>query len=307
MRVCYLVQSHRTPQQVARLVRTLRAGSPDCIVHVSHDVAGSALDPALGRLPGVHVAPARGGYGDFTHVRRYLDAVAWVAGSGSRVDWVVNLTGQDYPLRPLAESEADLARGGFDGYLEWFDALDARSSSWPPRRSRSRYLYRHRRVAALSPTARRRLRPLQVVNLAQPLVRVHTSYGLTLGLRTRSPFGPGFRLYGGSAYSSLSWSCVEHLLDFCARRPDVVRHYAATLSPEESIFQTILVNSGRFRLADDCRRYFDFRGTAFNHPRVLGPDDLPRAYASGADFGRKFDVERDPTVLDLLDERVLGR
>lgn len=307
MRVCYLIQSHRLPAQVARLVRTLSAGSPGCLVHVSHDEAGDPLDPALGHLPGVHVQAARGGYGDFTHVRRYLEAVDWVVRSGHQVDWVVNLTGQDYPLRPVAEAEADLAAGGFDGYLEWFDALDPASSHWGPRRSRSRYHFRHRRLVALSPAARRRLRPLQAVNLVQPLVRLHTSYGLTLGVRTRSPFGPGFRLYGGSAYSSLSWPCVAHLRDFCARRPDVVRHYAATLSPEESIFQTILVNSGRFRLANDCRRYFDFSGSAFNHPRVLGPADLPRALASGADLGRKFDGERDPSVLDLLDEHVLVR
>jgi hypothetical protein len=135
----------------------------------------------------------------------------------------------------------------------------------------------------------------------QPLVRVHVSYGLTVGIRRRSPFGPDFTLYGGSAYHSLSWPCVAYLREFCAAHPEILRYYARTLSPVESVVQTILVNSGRFRLADDCRRYFDFRGSTFNHPRFLGVGDLPRALASGADFARKID---DPAVLDALDALV---
>jgi hypothetical protein len=307
VRVGYLVQSHRRPEQVARLVRTLKAGSPGAVVHVSHDGTSAPFDAAtltaLTAMPGVLVRPAAGGYGDFSHVRRYLDAVADLVDEGLAVDWVVNLTGQDYPVRPLAVAEAELATGGADGYLEHFPALDPRRGAWPVRRARSRYLFGHRRIAALSPTAQRRLRPLQAVNRVQPFVRVHVSYGLTVGVRRRSPFGPGLELYGGSAYSSLSWRCVAYLREFCAARPDVVRYYERVLSPEESMFQTILVNSGRFRLVDDCRRYFDFRGSTLNHPRVLGLDDVPRALASGADFARKFD---DPAVLDALDAHLTG-
>jgi hypothetical protein len=299
VRVGYLVQSHRDPEQVARLVRTLKAGSPGAVVHVSHDVTSSSLDvAALTALPGVLVRPAEGGYGDFSHVRRYLDAVGELVAGGLAVDWVVNLTGHDYPLRPLADVEADLVAGGADGYLEFFPALDPDGGTWPVRRARSRYLFRHRRLAALSPAAQRRLRPLQAINRLQPFVRVHVAYGLTVGVRRRSPFGPGFELYGGSAYSSLSWNCVAYLREFCAARPDIVRHYEHALSPEESMFQTILVNSGRFTLTGDCRRYFDFRGSTLNHPRVLGLDDLPDALASGADFARKIE---DTAMLDALD------
>jgi hypothetical protein len=302
MRVGYLIQSHRDPEQVARLVRTLKAGSPDAAVHVSHDFSSSPLDvAALTAVPGVLVRPAEGGYGDFSHVRRYLDAVDDLVAEGIAVDWVVNITGQDYPLRPVADAEADLVAGGADGYLEYFPAMDPARSTWPVRRARSRYLFRHRRIATLSPAAKRRLRPLQAINRVQPLVRVHVSYGLMVGVRRRSPFGPGFELYGGSAYSSLSWPVVAYLREFCAARPDLMRYYEQCLSPVESIFQTILVNSGRFTLVDDCKRYFDFRDSTMNHPKFLSVADLPRALASGADFARKID---DPGVLDALDARL---
>jgi hypothetical protein len=304
--VAYLIQSHRDPDQVLRLVRALRTGSPSSVVHVSHDERGERLDEAaLSALGDVTVQYDPGGYGDFTHVRRYLDAVASLRGSGRQVDWVVNLTGQDYPLRPVADIERDLAAADGDGFLEYFDCLGP-DSPWPVERARSRYLFRHKRLMPLTERRALRLRPLQALNRVQPLVRVHVAYGLTVGLRRRSIFGPRLRLYGGSAYSSLRWPAALHLLETAETDARLVDVFAHALSPEEAFTQTVLLNSGRFRLTDDARRYFDFRGTRLNHPKTLTAEDLPQALASGADFGRKFDVRVDPTVLDELDRLLAG-
>src|SRR5688572_31975267 len=37
-------------------------------------------------------------------------------------------------------------------------------------------------------------------------------------------------------------------------------HYRGTMSPEESMVQTVLLNDGRFRLVDDDLRYVDYAG-----------------------------------------------
>jgi hypothetical protein len=128
-----------------------------------------------------------------------------------------------------------------------------------------------------------------------------------VGWRRRSIFGPDLRLYGGSAYSSLRWPAALHLLETAETDARLVDAFAHALSPEEAFTQTVLLNSGRFRLTDDARRYFDFRGTQLNHPKTLTAEDLPEALASGADFGRKFDARVDPTVLDRLDSLLAGR
>jgi Core-2/I-Branching enzyme len=303
--VAYLVQSHRDPDQVLRLVRRLRAGSPTSVVHVSHDVRGERLDDAALAALGVTVRYEAGGYGDYSNVRRYLDAVAWLRDTAQPVDWVVNLTGQDYPLRPVPEIEADLEGADADGFLEYFDCFGP-DSPWPLHRARSRYQFRHKRLVPLTPRRAVQLRPLQALNRVQPLVRVHVAYGLAVGLRRRSIFGPGLRLYGGSAYSSLRWAAALHLLETAETDRRLVDVFAHALSPVEAFSQTVLVNSGRFRLVDDPRRYFDFRDSRLNHPKTLTAEDLPRALASGADFGRKFDVRVDATVLDELDRIVVG-
>ncbi len=77
------------------------------------------------------------------------------------------------------------------------------------------------------------------------------------------------------------------------------------LAPEEVFFQTVLVGRA-VQLANDSKRYFDFRGSMGNHPKVLRVADLPRMTSRGAHFARKVDERVDAELLDVLDERVLG-
>jgi hypothetical protein len=307
MRFCYHIQSHRSPEQLTRLVRAVKRHSPNSVVHVSHDVRGARLDVAeLESLPDVVVQYHEGGYGDFSHVDRYMAAVDWLTAEGVQVDWLVNITGQDYPLMPLRKAEDELVESGADGFMEYWDAFGP-DSHWPRRRVRSRYYFHHRRLMPLTARQKRVLRPLQAVNRIQPLLRVHVSYGLAVGHRVRSPFGPDLRLHGGSAFASLSWPVVAYLREYFDRRPDVVAYFRRCLSPVEAVFQTIVCSSGQFNLVPDCKRYFDFRDSEFNHPKSLTADDLPRALASGAHFARKFDYERDPTLMDTLDAHIDAR
>jgi hypothetical protein len=304
MRFCYHIQSHRSPEQLTRLVHAVKRTSPNSVIHVSHDVRGDRLDVAeLESLPDVVVQHHEGGYGDFSHVDRYMAAVDWLTAEGVQVDWLVNITGQDYPLRPLGQTEDEVAESGVDGFMEYWDALGPHSH-WPARRVRSRYYFHHRRLMPLTARQKRLLRPLQAVNRIQPLLRVHVSYGLAVGHRVRTPFGPDLRLHGGSAFATLSWPVVAYLREYFERRPDVVEYFRGCLSPVEAVFQTIVCSSGQFNLVDDPKRYFDFRGSEFNHPKSLTADDLPLALASGAHFARKFDYERNPELLDILDAHI---
>jgi hypothetical protein len=302
----YLIQSHRGPDQVLRLVRQLRRGSPDSIIHISHDERGVPLDDAaLEACGNVTIRYHEGGYGDFSHVRLYLDGVEWLRDTGQEPDWVVNLSGQDYPLRPVGEIEADLAASDADGFLLYFDVMGP-DCPWPRHRGPSRYLYRHWRLRPLTQERARQLRFLQAINRVQPLVRVHVAYGLMLGLRRRSLFGPDFGLYGGSFWMSLRWRAAVYLLERAQSDPRLVAQFEHALAPDEAFAHTVLVNAHRFRLVNDARRYFDFSETELNHPKTLTAEDLPRALASGADFGRKFDLASDPDVFDTLDRIVAG-
>lgn len=305
MRVCYQVHTHRDPEQIHRLVRTLTRSSPDCVVVISHDRAGPLLDTArLARLGDVHVLATEGGYGDWSHVRRYLEVADHLDEIGVGYDWMANLSGHDYPAMPLGVAEAQLERSGVDGFLHAF-AVGSADAPWPAHRSRSRYWYHYRRFADLSDGAKRVLRPVQVINRAQPFFRVTVSFGLSAGVRTRAPFGPGLECYGGSFWCTLSRTAVERIREFTWRRPDVVAHYERTLAPDESCFHTVLANQPDLTLAPDSLRYIDFSESRFNHPRTLSEADVPAVTTSGAHFARKWELRRSPEAYDRLDDIIL--
>lgn len=200
---------------------------------------------------------------------------------------------------------------GVDAFIQTFSVLDATETTWGVARGRTRYEFRYQRVGQLKSWQQLAIRPVQVVNTVQPWVRLTTSTGLRLGRRAEAPWGEGLVLRGGSLFCTLSQRAVQAVLQFASERPDVAEFLSSCVSPEEVYLQTALgwavandEQSLDLVIENDCRRYFDFSESAFNHPRTFTRTDLPAVFASGADFARKFDEARHPGVLALVDTRL---
>ena len=303
MNCCYLVQSHCDPGQVLRLVRTVKRSSPDALVLVVHDGRTVELDPAPFReLPGVKVLIRRDRVmrGEWSILSPLLAGLRELAGWS--FDWLVYLSGQDYPVRPLAEFEAELAATRYDGFLAWWD-IHGKESPWKPRQGPSRYYAQYRRFPD---GARGLLRTVRFLGKISPL-RFHFTYGPFVGWQPRhTPFEGPVRCYGGWQWWTLSRPCVDYLWQAISGNDPLVRWFHRTVAPCEAMVQTVLVNSGRFDLCPDNRRYVDFAGNRDGRPRALTRDDLPRFAAGRFDFARKFEMEKDPELLDLIDSQVLG-
>jgi hypothetical protein len=306
-RCCYYLQTHREPEQVYRLVRTLRRGSPRAVIVVRHDFDAGALDwQPLAGLADVHLLRSsypqvRGRFSGQT--QPLLDVIAWLEGERVDYDWLVTLTGQDYPVMPLPASERLLFESGHDGFLRWWDVL-SKESPWPRQKARRRYWYRYRR---LSPRAERWLRLLRPASRLLPGIHLSLDYGPNVGVRAlRPPWRHGFRCYGGWTWVSLRRQVVRHLDRYLREHPALLRFYQGTMSPEESIVQTVLVNSGGFRLANDDLRYIDYARAVRGAPRTLTVDDLPTLASGRFCFARKFDLAVDREVLDRIDRELLG-
>jgi hypothetical protein len=270
--IAYLVLSYTHPELVRRLVARLAGG----VVAVHHDdrrCALGALDGAL-RIPPV---PVEWGHG--SQLATILRCLRWM--TASEWDWLVLLSGQDYPVRPVASIEADLLAAPYDAFI--------RFKPVPPRVLRRggvdefarRYTYRWRPG---SPALAR----------FDPLVQVRT---LPSGTYAGFPARPPLPVFHGSDWFTLSRRAVETVL---AAPEPVVDHFLHTIIPTEAFVHTVLANSS-LRLANDHRRYAVFEPPSSPSPRVFGLADLDEVLASGADFARKFD---DVRVLDEIDRRV---
>lgn len=303
VRHCYLVQSHRDPRQILRLVQTLRRGSPDSRIFVYHDASRCPLDSALFvAVPGCELLFARGPVqrGDFSLVEAYLDAAARIRERGLSYGWLTLLSGQDYPIKPLAEYERRLEQSSAQGLLCYGDVLGP-DNPWPHQRHRGhrRYFYRYRRLAEFW---RPWLRALRWVNGLQSWVHLQTTYDARFGMRlSRPPFGSEVRCYAGSGWHALRLECVAFLLELWAAGDPLVEHFRHTITPDEAFWQTVLVNCRRFALENENLRFVEFDGSRCGSPRTLTGADLGHLLASPKYFARKFDPAVDEGVLDAID------
>jgi hypothetical protein len=309
MTVVYHIETHRNPRQIERLVRTLVRGAPDALVVVDHDRSFEAPDPAVLSGLGAVLRLSDGGYGDMSHVRRWLTTANWLEDEGIDYRWLSNLTGQDYPARPIVDIHADLDNAAADAFIQTFEVFDADQTRWGVSRGRTRYQYRHHRLAPLSSRGQKVMRPLQAINVVQPWLRVTTSTGFAVGVREASPWDSDVVLRGGSFFCTLSRLAVESVMQFAEARPDVAEHLSGSIAPDEVYIQTALgwakdhvPLAKELHVDGHCKRYFDFSESSFNHPRTFTKADVPAVLDSGADFARKFDEARFPGVLDLMDE-----
>jgi len=314
MRIVYLIFSHVNPDQVLRLARALRRHSEDSYIAIHHDPSNSALETEqLRGIDRAYVVPApiRGQWGDFSLVEQYLHALTWCR-RHLDADWVVILTGQSYPLRPLGDFERQLAEAPFDAYVNPFEAMGTKE--WPPGTARTRYFFRYFRLPRFAywhrlPRGLREAlrRSRQRINASQSLIRVvpmPRGAPTRLGIRRIStPFGASLKLYGGSQLMTLGRAAIEYALTFAAQNPWYTEYFRSTIIPDEVFFVTLLANNPGIRLGRDTSRFI-------NWPRdqpdaasvaVIRREQLGEVRAGGAYFALKFDDRVDSGALDALD------
>src|SRR3954454_1360601 len=142
--VAYVISSYRNPGQVLRLVSALREG-PEAEVVVRHDQRRTALSRGDVEDRGGHLLEdgidVR--WGEFSYLRVLLGAFEWAL-ERLQPDWIVVLSGEDYPLRPPADIEARLGPTPADAFLSAAWELPTGHRPEPPvEEFFLRYAYRH--------------------------------------------------------------------------------------------------------------------------------------------------------------------
>ena len=295
--IAFLVVSHRNPGQVLRLVRVLREGRATRVL-VHHDQRRHPLGPAAVADAGGQLAhyglPVE--WGNLAYTEMLLRALAQLEEEVDP-DWIAVISGQDYPLRPLAEFEGHLAESPHQALLGDPWELEMTTEPGPPQREfYMRYRYRHytppRPVAAVLARA---------LGSRAYLREMPAGLGRFLGVKPpRHPFGPGLRCHVSSDWLILERRAVRSVLHFTRTRARAMRHYRRTIIPSESLFATVVANDPSLSVGPAPRLLGFEEGSP--HPRTFRAEDVPDLVSSGMHFARKFDEGVDARALDLLDE-----
>ncbi|MEW1958814.1 beta-1,6-N-acetylglucosaminyltransferase [Kineococcus sp. NPDC059986] len=276
MQLTYLVLAHQNPQQLSSLLDLLLDGEARAVVHVDAKVdAEPFLDVVRAHAPAARATtrrhPVR--WGGFGVVAATLTALR-EAVQEAPADHYVLLSGSDLPVRPASELRAELASGHVR-MNSWLMPDEARGKPmsrleqwhYAPRNRHSRVAHRVNRLLGRLPA-----RKLTALEGAVP--------------------------HAGSQWWTMPHPCAKDVLDFVDTHPRLVRFFRHVQVPDEMFFQTVVdALPHRYELRPNLT-FTRWTSADRLSPDTLSAADLPAATAAGAFFARKFDVTRDPAVLD---------
>lgn len=308
-RVVYFIASHVNPDQIVRLASACRSGSPESRVLLHHDYAVSKLDPKqLEAIGNVDLLPAESavGWGGFANCALAMRCLKWLVAHHD-FDWVVHLSGQCYPTRPLADIEQELATCGHDGWVRCTPVEDLKWEVGP-----MRYLYRYYQLPKIKGWSRLRSlidahaqRRLDAGKLPRAWVSREKSFRVGVRLRER-PFGNKFRVFKGSTWWTINRRSVEYLLKTIDEHPELIRHFRRSqFASNESMFQSVLCSAPHLNIVrNNEKRFIRWSHPESGHPDMLGVEHFADMIASDAFFARKIDSRKDSQILDLLDRHI---
>jgi hypothetical protein len=113
-----------------------------------------------------------------------------------------------------------------------------------------------------------------------------------------------YEFYKGANWFNITHTCVEQILHYLESNPKYLSRYKWTHCADELFYQTIILQLNGIEIVNDCLRYIDWNSIEF--PKILRREDFLKIMNSNNLFARKFDVNSDDKVIDMIFEKVIN-
>lgn len=279
MKIAHLIMVHKNAAQVRRLLAALEHQDADCYIHVDGKAAMSEYE-SLADLPRVYFIKARfkANWASFRFVEAIVHSVGEILKSGRTYDFINLLSGQDYPIKPLAVIHSFFARNIGRSFL----AVEPQGSPW--------WLGAIKRVEQYHSVYYNFKGQYQVQRIVNALL-------------PKRRFPLAYDLYGSAdgSWWTMSTECARYLVNFMEEHPEIGQFGRYTWGSDEFMIATILMNSPfKDSIVNENYRYIDWSAGGSN-PKVLTIADAQALANSPKFFARKFDMEQSKEILEFAD------
>jgi Core-2/I-Branching enzyme len=319
MKIAYIVLAHRNPEQVIRLISKLSTENTSFFVHIDKRSEAKIFQQimrGLNHLPNIYFLKRYKCYwGHFSIVAATIEGFKEIFSKDVSFDWVILLSGQDYPIKSKIQIEEFLCRNQGKSFMDYFPIPQPEhiNPKWP-NSGFDRIIYWHFRLFD-EPFVFPGKRKLNVYHWkkypGQPTLKDRIIskiwFSLVSRFSIRRKFLQGFKPFAGSQFWGLSKECAEYVYNFIQQNPRSVNYFKYVDIPDEMLYQTILLNS-RFKddIINENLWYIDWENPNPDYPATMEKKDLENLLKSPKLFARKFDMCRDTEILDMLDQKILN-
>lgn len=277
MKVAFLILVHKLPHQLRILIEMSKHEQIDFFIHLDQNTDYAPFR-FLARQPHVYLIKNRVSckWGTYSLVQATINGLREIRAKGE-YGYINFISGQDLPL---------VSGSGFMRFLETHQGKEFMSckpynpeDAWWQKNERRflRYNFQNWNIPG-------KYRLQFLFNRIMPERKIPMN--LTIS--------------GESQWFCISNQLAGYMLDFLDAHPDYVRYFKYVWGADEFIFSTIAFNSPfRNNLCGNLH-FINWDGPSDGHPKTLGEKDFDDIINSGKLFARKFDLDTDPEVIQML-------
>ncbi|MDR1886420.1 MAG: glycosyltransferase, partial [Prevotellaceae bacterium] len=278
MTFAYLILAHKNPSRLLRMVDALTADGTYFFIHVDKKTDETPFKSIIGERENVFFCERRKtvNRAGFSLVEATMELIREMIIHAGIPDYVHLMSGQDFPIKSNEYIFNYFERNRGTNFIEYFSLP---SEIWNDGMERIRYKWYVDDVGYVKATE---------------LIRKQ---------KTRD-FLPDIVPYGGATWWSLTGECVAHIFSECNQGSQMHEFYRYTVSPDEMLFHTFLMNS-KFK---DTVKNYSLRKMDWSagqaHPKTWKREDFGELITSPRLFARKFDADIDSEILDRLEMHI---
>jgi hypothetical protein len=301
MKIVYIILAHTNHEQTLRLFNRLNKDGVNFVFHISKTSDSRYFEKVFSALkdqPNCYFAErAVVRWGDFGVVQGALNAIDTIHQKQINYDYAILLSGQCYPIKSHEVICQTLEKYKGKQILENIPFSEKQDDYF------HRILLRHFWIGSLYFRYPRQAgRNKLLAALLNLLLFPFTP--------KRQPLTDGYLFFKGSLWWTLTGDCVEYIRRHAHSEDgqNLINFLKKTYHSGETYFQTVLMNSEyKESIVNKDLRYILWQETKGNtgHPNILTTDNFDDIASSECLFGRKFDIQIDAKILDMIDEFLL--
>lgn len=318
----YLIICHKNPYQVIRLLEAIKSEKADIFIHVDKlmsDIDYKTILEYISKHNHIYLTEKRW-HGELD--KRVLVDITLELIKNAKVKentkkkykYFILLSGQCYPIKPIKYIENELEKIYPKPII---DCTPYDTNNWIYHKFNV-----NRVIIFFRGWGDKNIKRKFYKILFKSFVKILQLFFITLRITSKNFMDKEKKeIYGGSAW----WILPDDIIEFILKEyTEINNRYVNILlndvwTPEEIFFQTVVMN-GLFKkqielnpkemISQNCKTwaYFFDENKSFNgHPHIFTKEEFTKLVNNNFWFARKFDINVDSKILDMIDEKILKK
>lgn len=307
MKIFYLIQAHKNPSQLERLIERLNEPWVYFIIHIDLKVDLKIFTDKI-KANNIIFIDNRVDciWGDYSQVIATLNMIIYLENLNTNGnDRIILLSGQDYPLKSNEYIKKFFKRYSEFNFIDIDEKADKKSQ-----------LYKKILTYKINKSSERgdfiMVSRFYLKNIAKNFAKGKLKFSDLKYLFKPKTIPFNWSIYKGSNWCAFNYLTIEKITKYYESNKSLIDSFFQTINcPDELFFQTLFYEVYKhdkvIKLMPSVT-YVNWKRKIPSLPVTFQKEDEAELFSQGENklFARKFDMDLDNKILDILDERILS-